>query len=265
MRRTAIINQIRGLLLEGGITLGKGRRHLDASLPGILEDGTTKLSGAARLLLAQLKTELDQLVIRALRRRDTLIKKIAQESEVCRRLDAIPALDHLRRLHSSRRSVTAPPVVRARVRCLGWVWCRENTPPEATETARHQQTRELLSTKIVRTGRTRRSAIPRETVFRLSAWLVQLASRIHHKVVGVALANKSARMAWAVLVKREAYRPNWPVAWPCGGAWLTLSLEIAYATPHIRRPATARNLSLLSGLQANYEMAQRSNPVLSKP
>ena len=35
----------------------------------------------------------------------------------------------------------------------------------------------------------------------------KLASRAHHNVVGVALANKLARMAWAVLAKGEAYRP----------------------------------------------------------
>src|ERR1700726_575537 len=64
MRRTAVVNQIRGLLLERGVTLRKGRCHLDAALPGILEDATMKLSGALRLLVAQLKVELDQLAIR---------------------------------------------------------------------------------------------------------------------------------------------------------------------------------------------------------
>jgi len=44
-------------LLERGITLRKGRCHLDAALPGILEDAAMKLSGAVRLLLAQLKVE----------------------------------------------------------------------------------------------------------------------------------------------------------------------------------------------------------------
>ena len=38
MRRTAVLNQIRGLLLERGIPLRPGRRHGDAALPGILED-----------------------------------------------------------------------------------------------------------------------------------------------------------------------------------------------------------------------------------
>ena len=64
MRRTAVINQIRGLLLERGITLRKGRRYIDAALPGILENADAKLSGALRLLLAQLKLELDQTALR---------------------------------------------------------------------------------------------------------------------------------------------------------------------------------------------------------
>jgi transposase len=91
MHRTAVVNQIRGLLLERGITLRKGRCHLDAALPGILEDATVKLSGAVRLLLSQLKLELDQLAIR-LDEADAVIQKIAQENEVCRRLDAIPGI-----------------------------------------------------------------------------------------------------------------------------------------------------------------------------
>jgi transposase len=36
MRRTAVVNQIRGLLLERGTTLRKGRRYVDEALPGIL-------------------------------------------------------------------------------------------------------------------------------------------------------------------------------------------------------------------------------------
>src|SRR5258706_6440623 len=63
MRRTAVLNQIRGLLLERGITLRKGRRYIDEALPGIVEDADAKLSGTVRLLLAQLKLELDQLAL----------------------------------------------------------------------------------------------------------------------------------------------------------------------------------------------------------
>jgi transposase len=42
----------------------------------------------------------------------------------------------------------------------------------------------------------------------LSAWLAQLTSRTHRNVAAVALANKLARIAWAVLAEDEQYRPS---------------------------------------------------------
>jgi hypothetical protein len=54
VRRTEVINQMRGLLLERGIPIRKGRQHVEAALPRILEDPDNKLSGALRVLLAQL-------------------------------------------------------------------------------------------------------------------------------------------------------------------------------------------------------------------
>ena len=44
----------------------------------------------------------------------------------------------------------------------------------------------------------------------LSAWLGQLTARAHRNVVCVALANKLARIAWAVLATGQAYRPPAP-------------------------------------------------------
>src|ERR1022692_2253268 len=96
MRRTAVINQVRGLLLERGITLRKGRRYVDAALPGILEDASAKLSGALRVLLAQLKLELDHLQMR-IDEADAVIKKTAGENEACRRLVAIPGIGPITR------------------------------------------------------------------------------------------------------------------------------------------------------------------------
>ncbi|WP_276968315.1 IS110 family transposase, partial [Metallibacterium scheffleri] len=89
--RTAQANQIRGLLLERGITLRQGRRHVDRALPGILEDADARLSGALRLLLAQLKLELEQLTLR-IEDADAAIEKTAQEKDACRRLVAIPGI-----------------------------------------------------------------------------------------------------------------------------------------------------------------------------
>jgi transposase len=46
--RRSVINQIRELLLERDITIRQGRRHSEASLPGILEDPDNRLSGPLR-------------------------------------------------------------------------------------------------------------------------------------------------------------------------------------------------------------------------
>src|SRR3984885_11468369 len=93
-RRTSVINQIRGLLLERGITFRKGRRYAVASLPGVLEDPDNKLSGALRMLLAQLQGELRQLQSE-IDEADVLIAKAAGEHEPCRRLMAIPGVGPL--------------------------------------------------------------------------------------------------------------------------------------------------------------------------
>ena len=52
-----------------------------------------------------------------------------------------------------------------------------------------------------------RSSRGRRETSGLHAWLSKLASRAHSNVVAVALANKLARMAWALLTKGELYRP----------------------------------------------------------
>ena len=91
MRRTAVVNQIRGLLLERGTTLRKGRRYVDEALPGILAGGSSKLSGAVLVLLAELKQELEQLAEK-IDRSDKSIEKIARENESCRRLVAMPGV-----------------------------------------------------------------------------------------------------------------------------------------------------------------------------
>jgi transposase len=83
--------QLSGLLLERGITLRKGRRHIRNALPAIMEDASAKLSGAPRKLLEELKLELDQVAER-IDEADTVIERTAGNDESCRRLVAIPGI-----------------------------------------------------------------------------------------------------------------------------------------------------------------------------
>jgi transposase len=207
MRRTAVVNQIRGLLLERGITLRKGRCHLDAALPGILEDATMKLSGALRLLLAQLKLELDQLAMR-LDEADALILKTAQENEVCRRLDAIPGIGPVTAtaLIAAIGNGAAFRKGREFAAWVGLVPREHSTGGKHTLLSISKRGNSYLRRLFVQGARAVLQFRDKQSPG-LSAWLAQLTARTHYNVAGVALANKLARIAWAVLAKGELYRP----------------------------------------------------------
>lgn len=206
-RRTAVVNQIRSLLLERGVTVPKGRSHLEEALPGILVEAESKLSDCFRVLLKQLKVELDQLTKR-IEKMDQLIQERVNNDEACQRLSTIPGIG----------PVTATALVAAIGNGAGfrkgrdlaaWVGmvpreCSTGGKQKLLGISKHGNVylRRLFvqGARAVMMHRTRQSPA-------LKAWLDQLLSRTHQNVVIVALANKLVRTAWAVLCKNEVYRP----------------------------------------------------------
>lgn len=89
--RTALLNQIRGLLLERGITIRKGRRHAEEALPTILQDAEANLTAMMRQLVARLTSELNQLEAQIVEI-NTMIAGKADNHEACQRLMAIPGI-----------------------------------------------------------------------------------------------------------------------------------------------------------------------------
>jgi len=218
MRRTAVINQTRSLLLERGITLRRGRCHLETALPEIIEDATAKLSGALRILLTQMKLELDQLVTR-IEEADAGIKQVAQENEACQRLITIPGVG----------PVTATALIAAIGNGAAFRKGREfaawiGVVPREYSTGGKQKLlgiskrgnpylRRLFvqGARSVMMHRTKQSS-------GLSQWLEKLSLHKHHNTALIALANKLARMAWAVLTTGQVYQP--PVLTDIGSAKL---------------------------------------------
>jgi transposase len=90
-RRTSVISQLRGLLMELGITVRKGRRYIEAALPGILEDADNQLSGALRVLLLQIHSEMRQLQSQ-IDEADAVIRRMAAPDEACQRLVEVPGV-----------------------------------------------------------------------------------------------------------------------------------------------------------------------------
>ena len=206
MRRTAVINQIRGLLLERGVTLSKGRSHLEQALPQILEDANLKLSDSFRVLLAQLKLELEQLTGR-IEQMDSVIQHTVKENEACQRLTAIPGVG----------PVTATALVAAIGNGSGFRRGRDlaawvGMVPQEYSTGGKQKLlgiskrgNNYLRRLFVQGARSVMQHRAKQSPG-LSYWLAKLLARTHQNVAIVALANKLLRMAWAVLCKNEVYR-----------------------------------------------------------
>ena len=207
VRRTAVINQIRGLLLERGITIRKGRHHIEESLPGILEDAGNNLSGALRVLLTQLRLEM-QYLNNQIEESDKLIVRICGELESCKRLVAIPGIGPITATATVAAIGNGAAFKKGRgfSAWLGVVPGEHSTGGKQKLTGTSRRGNKYLRKLFVQGAHTVLLQKTKQSSG-LSTWLVNLASRKRKQVAAVALANKMARIAWAVLFKGEAYRP----------------------------------------------------------
>ena len=92
--KTQLANQIRGLLLEYGITIKQSHAALSESLPTIIEDTTNELTPFTRLLVQELYDEFLEL-IKKIKNYDAKVKQIAKSHESCQRLIEIEGIGEL--------------------------------------------------------------------------------------------------------------------------------------------------------------------------
>jgi len=213
MRRTAGVNQGRSLLLERGLTVPKGRRHLNQALPRILEDAELPLSGSFRVLLAQLKLELEQLAAR-IEQMDAVIEQEARENEACQRLTTIPGVGPVTAtaLISAIGNGSAFGKGRDLSTWMGIVPGEFTTGGKQKLLGISKRGNKYLRRLFVQGARSVLQQRDKQAPG-LSLWLAQLLACKHQNVVVVALANKLVRIAWAVLCKNESYRaPVLPVS-----------------------------------------------------
>ncbi|MGH8559245.1 MAG: transposase [Methylococcales bacterium] len=85
------VNQIRGLLSEYGIVIGKGINQVRKSLPEILEDGENGLTSLARELFAERYRQLKELDVQ-ISDQDRRIGRLAQQNDLSRRLVEVPGI-----------------------------------------------------------------------------------------------------------------------------------------------------------------------------
>jgi transposase len=204
-RRTAVINQIRGFLLEHGITVSTGPAHLKRQLPLILEDAENLLSPRMRLLVAELRSELDTLEEQI----DGVSKELAErakQEDSSRRLLTVPGIGPLVATALTAAIGNGSGFAKARdlAAWLGLVPRQHSTGGKTRLLGISKRGDLYLRKLFVHGARAVITRVKRDE-HSFGEWLNRIEARSPKNVAIVAMANKLARIAWAVLTSGEVY------------------------------------------------------------
>ena len=202
--RTALINQLRAVLLERGITVAQGRRQLERHLARL--EALDGLSARMRVLIEDMRgqwCELDRRIAEL----DKEFAEWVRNDEAARRLMTIPGIGILNATALIAAIGQAESFARGRdlAAWLGLVPRQLTTGGKPRLVGISKRGNKYLRKLLIHGAR---SALPTllEGATPLAAWLRGLVTRMHKNAAVVALANKLARMAWAVLRHKETFR-----------------------------------------------------------
>ena len=210
--RTAQANQIRGLLAEYGIVIPQGIGHIAKRLPDILEDGENDLPGAFRQLLRRLGEHLKELD-RQVGELEVQIQTWHRESATSRKLAQIPGIG----------PITASALVasigdaknfqdgRQLAAWLGLVPRQNSSGGKQTLLGISKRGDIYLRTLLIHGARAVIRVAERKANH-ADSWLAHLMVRRNKNVATVALANKNARIVWALLADDREYQTDYKLA-----------------------------------------------------
>jgi len=205
-QRTQLINALRAHLAEFGIVAGVGRNGLEKLLEVIADDRDERVSPAARDCLLALRAQL-VMVKQQILQADRRILVCHRASEVSRRLDDIPGVGPLIAT-ALVASIPDPHAFRSGRDLSAWIGLvpRQNSTGGQERLGKISKAgnRYLRSLLVVGALSVIRRA--KQTGCTKRAWLVALMARRSTKVAAIALANKIARIAWAIMVRGTRYR-----------------------------------------------------------
>jgi transposase len=205
-RRTALINEIRGFLLERGITFAASPIQPRKNLPIVIEDAEQNLSSRLRWRLERLWQEWKQMELDIKAITDEL-EHISKENALCQRLQQIPGFGPL--VSTATVAAIGNGAAFRRGRDFAdWV----GVVPRQYSTGGKQK---LFGISKRGNIYLRRMLIhgARAVLFRVKydtggfgQWVHRLAQRAPRNKVVVAIANKLARIAWAVVSSGKDYQ-----------------------------------------------------------
>ncbi len=205
-QRTALANQIRGLLAEYGIIIPKGINHVNKQIPEILEDGENELTTLTREMFSDLY-ENSKLLEEKVNAYTKKIELLAKTNEKCQRICKIEGVGPL----------TATAVVaavgdasvfkngREMAAWLGLVPKQHSSGDRTQLLGISKRGDKYIRTLLIHGGRSVTRVCTTKTDAR-SLWVADKKERCGENKTAVAVANKNARIIWALLNSGESYQ-----------------------------------------------------------
>ncbi|WP_199154717.1 IS110 family transposase [Chromobacterium sp. ASV23] len=209
--RTAQANQIRGLLAEFGLILPQGIGHIVNQAPGLIEDVRNELPGSFRLLIQRLLDHLKALD-KQVSELETQILAWHRQSELSKKLEQIPGIGPITAsaLVASLGNAKNFDGGRQVAAWLGLVPRQHSSGGKQNLLGISKRGDTYLRTLLIHGARAVIFHATRKTEPDATCnWVNQVVNRRNKNVAAVALANKNARIVWALLAHDRQYQAGY--------------------------------------------------------
>jgi transposase len=210
--RTAQANQIRGLLSEFGLIIPQGIAHIARRVPELIEDATNELPGSFRLLMQRLLDQLQDLGQKA-KELEAQIVAWHRASDVSRKLAKVPGIGPITATALTATVGDARDFANGRqlAAWLGLVPRQSSSGGKNVLLGISKRGDTYLRTLLIHGARAVIRVAQRNRD-RIDRWLEGLLDRRNANVAAVALANKNARIVWALLKHDREFRSDYAAA-----------------------------------------------------
>ncbi len=205
--RTALVNQTRGFLSERGIIMAKSVNQFRKQLPEILEDGENDLTPLSRELIAE-KYEQLKILDTEIKAHDRRINRLCKDNALSRRFLEVPGIGPLTATYAAADIGTGKGYQRSKdyAASLGVVPRQHSSGDKLVYLGISKRGNRHLRTLLIHGARAVLKYCNNKQD-RQSLWLQQLIERRGFNKAAVALANKNARILWAMANSGKAYTP----------------------------------------------------------
>jgi len=205
-QRTMLVNALRAHLAEFGLVAAQGLRNVGELIAIVRDDGDKRLPAVARQVLQVLAKQIEQIEA-AIAALETQLLAWHKANAVSQRLASIPGIGPIIAT-AIATTVADPNVFRSGREFAAWLGLvpRQNSTGGKIRLGGITKRGNRYLRRLLINGAS--ANLLRSRATKADPWVIGLRRRRPPLVVAVALANKTARIAWAVMLRQNEYQPR---------------------------------------------------------